>query len=145
MQAEELVPRETLEALAAEAERADAELRWPDASWQALSRAGVTGWCVPRRYGGGELELPELLDGYARLASACLTTCFLLSQRDAACRRLRDSGNGELCAALLPDLAAGGRFATVGLAQLTTSRQHGRPALVARPDDGGFVLDGTMP
>jgi alkylation response protein AidB-like acyl-CoA dehydrogenase len=86
-----------------------------------------------------------LLAGYQRLAGACLTTCFLLSQRDAACRRLRDSGNEELCRELLPALAAGQRFATVGLAQLTTSRQHVRPVLVADLDGGGVRLNGVMP
>jgi alkylation response protein AidB-like acyl-CoA dehydrogenase len=92
-----------------------------------------------------ELDSEALLEGYGRLAAACLTTCFLLSQRDAACRRLRDSGHEELCAELLPALAEGQSFATVGLAQLTTSRQHVRPVLTARPHGNGLVLDGVMP
>jgi alkylation response protein AidB-like acyl-CoA dehydrogenase len=87
----------------------------------------------------------QLLDGYEQLASACLTTCFILSQRDAACRRLRDSGNEALARELLPALAQGRHFATVGISQLTTSRQHGRPAMVARPSGEDFVLDGVMP
>src|SRR5262249_14685270 len=36
-------------------------------------------------------------------------------------------------------------FATVGLAQLTTSRQHLRPALVARLEPEVVRLDGVMP
>jgi alkylation response protein AidB-like acyl-CoA dehydrogenase len=136
---------EALAVLAANAAAADAEAAWPAASWDALRRAGVLGWSVPRRYGGAELDPPQLLAGYQRLAGACLTTCFLLSQRDAACRRLRDSGNEELCRQLLPPLAAGERFATVGLAQLTTSRQHVRPVLVADLEGGGVRLNGIMP
>jgi alkylation response protein AidB-like acyl-CoA dehydrogenase len=85
------------------------------------------------------------LEGYRQLAGACLTTCFLLSQRDAAVRRIRDSGNEALCRKLLPPLARGERFTTVGLSQLTTSRQHTRPALTARLDAGRVVLDGVMP
>src|SRR6185437_12431914 len=95
--------------------------------------------------GGTERPPLELLDGYGRLAGACLTTCFLLSQRDAACRRLRDSGNVELCHELLPPLASGEIFATVGLSQLTTSRQHVRPVLTARRQGSSVVLDGVMP
>jgi alkylation response protein AidB-like acyl-CoA dehydrogenase len=86
-----------------------------------------------------------LLDGYERLAGACLTTCFILSQRDAACRRLRDSGNETLCKELLPPLARGERFATVGLSQLTTSRQHVSPTFVARQAGEDFILNGSIP
>jgi butyryl-CoA dehydrogenase len=37
------------------------------------------------------------------------------------------------------------QFATVGLSQLTTSRQHQSPALQAVLDDGGFHVDGLIP
>src|SRR5437667_7874478 len=79
------------------------------------------------------------------MASACLATTFTLSQRDAAARRIRDSGRDDVCRELLRPLACGGRFATVGISQLTTSRQHGGPALRARVTADGFILDGTMP
>src|SRR5207302_1559832 len=36
-------------------------------------------------------------------------------------------------------------FATVGLSQLTTSRQHGKPALVAHERGPAIVLNGFMP
>jgi alkylation response protein AidB-like acyl-CoA dehydrogenase len=74
-----------------------------------------------------------------------LTTSFLLSQREAACRRIRDSANEPLCRELLPALASGDRFATVGLSQLTTSRQHTAPALRARLAGEALELDGTIP
>jgi alkylation response protein AidB-like acyl-CoA dehydrogenase len=74
-----------------------------------------------------------------------LTTCFILSQRDAACRRLRDGENPALRDELLPPLARGDTFATVGLSQLTTSRQHTGPALTARLTDDGVLLNGTIP
>src|SRR5207249_1347832 len=60
-------------------------------------------------------------------------------------RRIRDSGRNDLCRELLRPLACGGRFATVGISQLTTSRQHGGPALRARAVADGFILDGVMP
>src|SRR5262249_40660179 len=108
-------------------------------------QAGVPGWVIPRASGGTELDPVALLEGYGRLAGACLTTCFLLSQRDAACRRLRDSGNEALRRELLPPLARGGRFATVGRSRLPPSRQHVRPVLGARPEGDRLVLDGAMP
>jgi len=136
---------EALTALAAHAADADGEAIWPEASWSALRDAGVTRWCIPRPHGGDELSYPNLLDGYERLAGACLTTCFILSQRDAACRRLRDGENTRLRDELLPPLARGETFATVGLSQLTTSRQHLGPALTAALAEDGIRLDGTIP
>src|SRR5262245_28860662 len=121
---------EALEVLARNAEAADGRSLWPEASWEALPRAGVLGWSIPGQYGGSSLEAVELLTGLESLAQACLTTCFLLSQREAACRRIRDSANAELRQMLLPALVEGKCFATVGLSQLTTSRQHGPAALV---------------
>jgi alkylation response protein AidB-like acyl-CoA dehydrogenase len=131
--------------LSAHAEEADAAPEWPAASWEALRRAGVLGWAVPREYGGEERKPPNLLGGYGQLAGACLTTCFLLSQRDAACRRLRDHANEALRHEMLPPLANGERFATVGLSQLTTSRQHVKPVLAARLDGDRIILNGRMP
>lgn len=136
---------EAVDVLEKQAAQADAVPVWPEASWHALRRSGVLGWIIPREFGGSGLDPLELLEGYQRLASACMTTCFLLSQRDSACRRLRDSGHEALCRELLPVLASGQRFATVGLAQLTTSRQHVRPVLTARLDGDGVRLDGVMP
>jgi alkylation response protein AidB-like acyl-CoA dehydrogenase len=136
---------EALLVLETHAGGADARGEWPAASWDALRKSGALGWIIPPEYGGTGLDPLELLEGYQRLAGACLTTCFLLSQRDAACRRLRDSGNEALCRKLLPALADGDRFATVGLAQLTTSRQHVRPVLMARLDGDAVRLDGVMP
>jgi alkylation response protein AidB-like acyl-CoA dehydrogenase len=136
---------EALNLLQKYAEEADAASSWPAASWDALRRCGALGWIIPREDGGSGLDPLELLEGYQRLAGACLTSCFLLSQRDSACRRLRDSGHEALCRELLPPLASGQRFATVGLAQLTTSRQHVRPVLTAQLEDGGVRLDGFMP
>jgi alkylation response protein AidB-like acyl-CoA dehydrogenase len=145
MTAAALLPPNAVKLLKAHADAADAEPAWPAASWDALRAAGVLAWAVPRAFGGRELPHLELLDGYERLGATCLTTCFILSQRDAACRRLRDSGHADLARELLPPLARGDTFATVGLSQLTTSRQHLGPALTARLTEEALVLDGTIP
>jgi alkylation response protein AidB-like acyl-CoA dehydrogenase len=134
-----------LEVLRHNAVNADGILVWPQASWDAICRGGAVRWCIPAALGGDGWEGDRLLDGYERIASVCLTSCFILSQRDAACRRLRDSENTDLARELMPRLAAGQIFATVGLSQLTTSRQHVRPALTARREGGSFILNGFMP
>jgi alkylation response protein AidB-like acyl-CoA dehydrogenase len=136
---------DSLARLTTGANSADANPVWPSASWDALRDSGALRWCIPAEYGGRGLDGVDILDGYEKLAGACLTTCFILSQRDSACRRLRDSNNELLCRRLLPSLAAGTSFATVGLSQLTTSRQHTSPALRATIGGNRITLDGDIP
>lgn len=140
-----LTPDDLLATLTALADAADTGPDWPAESWAALGRAGVLEWAVPTVHGGRELDAVSVLAGFERIASACLTTAFILSQRDAAVRRIRDFGCDDVQRELLRPLACGGRFATVGISQLTTSRQSGGPALRARPTAAGYVLDGEMP
>src|SRR5436305_6445022 len=123
---------QALAILSAQAREADADPRWPQESWQALADAGVLSWTIPPAYQGTGKKATELLAGYEQLAGACLTTAFILSQREAACRRISDSGNETLRGRLLPALTRNEAFATVGLSQLTTSRQHVGPSFVAR-------------
>jgi butyryl-CoA dehydrogenase len=127
------------------ADRADDSPTWPAVSWQAMQDAGVLKWCIPAGDGGSGLDPVALLKGYEQLASACLTTCFILSQRDAACRRLREYASGQASRELLARSGRGEALVTVGISQLTTSRQHGGPALIARPCDGGYHLTGVAP
>jgi len=133
-------------ALADRAGAADSNSDWPVDSWRLLAEAGVLTWSIPREYGGQGLAPAELLRGYELLASACLTTAFILSQREAAVRRLLAQGNETLRARLLPAAAAGNLMMTVGLSQLTTSRQYGRASLVATPaGPDRYRLDGVIP
>src|SRR5437762_1876844 len=114
-----------------QARAADELPRWPERSWEVLRQLGALRWAVPAAYGGEGLGGSVLLERYEALAGACLTSCFLLSQRDAACRRLVDSGNESVRRELFPGLVTGEGFLTVGLAQLTTSRQYGKRAVTA--------------
>jgi alkylation response protein AidB-like acyl-CoA dehydrogenase len=131
--------------LAALAANADGSPAWPESSWNILRQSGALRWVIPKEYGGDGLEAIELLHGYEQLAASCLTTCFLLSQREAACRRLIDSDCDDLCRELLPALASSQAFATVGLSQLTTSRQHTAPSLRVRETPNALIFDGTIP
>lgn len=127
------------------AEQADRQVDWPAASWAVLRDAGILGRSIPTEYGGSGLKPVELLKGMEQVASHCLTTAFVLSQRDAAIRHLI-KGPEPLRRQYLPDVASGDAYVTVGLSQLTTSRQHLGPALRAtRRSEGGYQLDGEIP
>lgn len=120
---------------------------WPKEQLRWLSAAGVLGWVVPREYGGSEVSARTLMAGYDRLATACLVTTFVLTQRNGACQRIAAAEENEAVRReLLPPLARGELFATVGVSHLTTSRQHlGRPAVTIRESAGDLVLTGEVP
>ncbi|MDB5341056.1 MAG: acyl-CoA dehydrogenase [Planctomycetaceae bacterium] len=140
-----LLPANILEKLTAGSEQADRGTAWPIAAWEALRRAGALAWSIPREHGGAGLSAVELLSGLEDIASGCLTTAFALSQREAAIRHIL-KGPPPLRERYLPRLARGEIYMTVGLSQLTTSRQHQGPALRATLLPAGRVqLDGEIP
>src|SRR5579862_2370389 len=84
---------ELCQRLAERAAQIDITGAWPAEQLQMLAEAGVYRWFQPRRFGGLEWNESDLLRGYMRLASACLTTTFILTQRSGAVRRIADSEN----------------------------------------------------
>src|SRR5204862_6442912 len=119
---------------------------WPAEQLRRCGEAGVFEWFVDRDFGGQGWGEAELLRGYVRLAAACLTTTFVITQRIGAMQRIAAGGSAAARDELLPDLIAGRTFATVGISHLTTSRQHlSRPVLRAEERDGGFLLNGYSP
>jgi alkylation response protein AidB-like acyl-CoA dehydrogenase len=137
------------ELCAALAERADAldvSGDWPAEQLELLARYGVYGWFISSRWGGQDWSGEDVVRGELRIASACLTTTFILTQWTGACRRIVASQNRALKDRVLPELAAGRGFTTLGISHLTTSRRHlAEPALRARVVNGGFLLDGYSP
>lgn len=121
--------------------------QWPSQQIALCRQAGVFRWFIPKEMGGLGWSEMELLDAYLALSQACLTTTFILTQWVAACRRIVGSPNQALRQRLLPQLASGEIFASVGISHLTTSRQHiQKPVLAARENSaGGFVLEGFTP
>jgi alkylation response protein AidB-like acyl-CoA dehydrogenase len=110
-----------------------------------LAAAGAMRWAVPVAFDGEGLDLREHHLRYERIAAASLSTALLLTQRDAAVWLIEAAEDAPLRGELLRQLAHHEIFATVGIAQLTTSRQGGYPALRAHAEDDGYVLDGLVP
>ena len=119
---------------------------WPSRSLSLCSQYGVNRWFIESRWGGLGWSERDVVRGYLKLSSACLTTTFIVTQFVAACRRLSLSQDDRLKSELLPALAAGQAFATVGISHLTTSRRHlAKPALLAERVEGGWQLNGYSP
>jgi alkylation response protein AidB-like acyl-CoA dehydrogenase len=119
---------------------------WPAEQISLLAQARTLTWGLPPEFGGTAASEIQVLAAYERLAAACLTTTFVLTQRNAACQRIAASDNFEIKSELLPPLCRGEIFATVGISHLTTSRQHvAKPVVSAIEDGDNFVLSGTVP
>ena len=115
---------------------------WPAEDLVNLSAIGAFRWFVPANFGGEGIDPLELHFRYESIASASLATALVVSQRDSALGLIDGSDNQELQDLLLPPLARGEFFSTIGIAQLTTSRQGG---LHAQNSGDDFVLDGAIP
>src|SRR5439155_3889917 len=121
----------------------DAQGAWPAEQLRLCGEAGVFQWFMPRELGGQAWSEADLLRAYVKLAAACLTTTFVITQRIGAMQRIAAGDSPAARKELLGDLISGRSFATVGISHLTTSRQHlARPALRAEETRDGFVLDG---
>ena len=119
---------------------------WPAQQLEACGRYGVYRWFVPEEFGGVGWQPQDIAKGYLKLSAGCLTTTFIITQYTGAARRIASSENAALQRELLPQLAAGEIFSTVGISHLTTSQRHlGRPVLRAEETDQGFRLNGTAP
>ena len=132
--------------LAEEDGRADAADLWPKALWKLVSDAGATLWSLPARFGGQLCPRPLLVQRYAQLATGSLTAVFILSQHDAAVRRLVEASTNPTAAHWLGEIGAGRAFVTVGISHLTTSRRLGaEPATAMEIKPGVYRVDGAVP
>ncbi len=134
------------ERLSDESAITNASSQWPSKQLKLCAQHEVFRWFVPTQYNGIGSSAAEIASGYIRLASACMTTAFVISQRSAACKRIVASANEELKNKLLPKLAEGSLFTTVGLSHLTTSHRHvKKPVLEAVETPEGWILNGFCP
>ena len=120
--------------------------QWPAEQLRLCGEHGVYEWFLDPAWGGQDWNDEQVVRGYLALSAACLTTTFIITQRTGACRRIAGCDNEKLKQRLLPGLARGELFATVGISHLTTSRRHlAAPVLTAEAIDGGFRLHGMSP
>ena len=119
---------------------------WPKRQLELVAEAGIYHWFVPESLGGMGWSSRDIVAGYIKLAGACLTTTFIVTQRVAAIKRICSSENKPLRSSLLPGLLSGQAAATVGISHLTTSRRHVKGSVLrAAKVDDGFLINGFSP
>jgi alkylation response protein AidB-like acyl-CoA dehydrogenase len=129
--------------LSSRASALDLSGEWPAEQLRLCGEYGVYSWFAGEVFGGLGWSGDDIMRGYVALSSACMTTAFVLTQREAACRRIEASDNWELREKLIYKLTSGESHATVGISQLTTSRRHmAQPVLRADMDRYGYSLSG---
>lgn len=138
--------RDLLTGLASRATRHDLSGDWPDTDLSVLANVGAMRWAIPMEFGGEDYSPLEIHFRYEAIASASLTTALILTQRDSAIDFIESARDWSMRPTLLRRMANNELFATIGIAQLTTSRQGGAPALRAtRQVHGAYQLDGLIP
>lgn len=142
----QLLESSSLHVIRSRADALDASGAWPVDDLELLARSGVMRSAIPREFGGDDLSAIEIHLRYEQIAAASLSVALILSQRDSACSLIDVAESSPLRAELLPQLARNEWFTTVGVAQLTTSRQRaGTPALLATRTNNGYRLRGEIP
>jgi alkylation response protein AidB-like acyl-CoA dehydrogenase len=136
---------EALDGIASRAQGYDIGNDWPFEDVEQLHAAGAMRWALPAEFGGEGLSPFDLHLRYEQLATASVSTALILTQRDAAAGLIEVSADFKERSTVLNRLANNEIWATVGFAQLTTSRQRGGPAVRAQRVDGGYLVDGTIP
>lgn len=137
---------ETIARLAAMDGAIDGSKEWPGSLWDVLVEGRATRLAFPGDWGGFGDDRSETLRRYGRLAEGSLTAAFILTQHDAAVRRLWAARERGRALEWLEKIRDGKAFGTVGISQLTTSRRHGPRALAATEiGEGTYRLDGRMP
>lgn len=121
------------------------EGEWPVQGVALLAQHGMWGGTIDAKWQGVSFSPVEQLLAYEAVAAGSLSLALILTQHDGACQLLQSGDNDELSDRVLPSLAAGDCLATIGISQLTTSHQGGRPALQAIPNEDGYLLNGFMP
>jgi alkylation response protein AidB-like acyl-CoA dehydrogenase len=113
----------------------------PQRHLDALAEAGLYGVAGPKECGGLGGDLPALCSVIEALAGGCLTTCFVWLQHNTPVRTVAASANEALRQDWLPELCTGRRRAGIAFGGLRV----GPSQVVARPVEGGWLLDGEVP
>jgi alkylation response protein AidB-like acyl-CoA dehydrogenase len=135
-----LLPR-----IRARAQRYDVSGEWPAEDLNELTDIGALRAVLPAEFGGGDETALQIHLRYEQLAAASLATALVLSQRDSACAIIDAAKTSPVRHELLAALSHNSIFATVGIAQLTTSRQGGPPAMRATRAENRWRIDGIVP
>lgn len=135
----------TLDRIRSRADRLDLSGAWHADDLADLTEVGAMRWAIDTSFGGENLSALDLHLRYEAIAEASLAAALVVSQRDSAVGFVEACGDWPDRDDVLGRFARNEIFSTIGIAQLTTSRQQGPPALVAKASAEGFRVNGVIP
>ncbi|GAB4585374.1 acyl-CoA dehydrogenase family protein [Nocardia sp. IFM 10818] len=116
-----------------------------DDDWRSVADLGLTGLCIPTRYGGGGLgafDTALCLEAFGRGCPDMGLVFAVAAHLLAGAVPIRDFGSESLRDELLPGLATGGLLAANAITEDGAGSDTSRLAATARLDLGRYVLDG---
>ncbi|MFE1397810.1 acyl-CoA dehydrogenase family protein [Nocardiopsis dassonvillei] len=114
--------------------------------WRTAAEAGLTGACLPASVGGGGLGALDTALALEALGSACPDAGlpFAVAAHLLACGvPMSEFGRGPEVTDLLRGMAGGELVAGNAATEEGAGSDVNAMATTARPEDGGYVLDGT--
>src|SRR5919197_2084395 len=135
----------SLDAIAARADRADREARFPRESVAELAAAGALGLAVPERFGGAGAGPVEVVETVERVAGACASTGMVFVMHAVAMQTLAagiadDEPDGPKHA-VLATAARGEHLSTLAYSERGSRGHFWAQVSRARSLDGGVEID----
>lgn len=138
--------RELAKAFSERAAKHDVDGSFPHENIQDLKDSGYVTWTVPRKYGGAEISLREMLIHQEQLARGDGSTALAIGWHVGMILNLRASGAfpEEMFRALCEDVMIRGALINSCASEPATGSpsRGGRPETTATPVDGGYRITG---
>jgi alkylation response protein AidB-like acyl-CoA dehydrogenase len=125
------------------ARRMDEEAAYEPALWEKVKALGLAGLCVPESQGGAEVPVALFCKVCETLAAAETSTSTLVHLQGNNAYLLRHAPNRATADRLLTAIAAGEILTAYALTEPNAGSDAARIQATARPEAGGYVLNGT--
>jgi alkylation response protein AidB-like acyl-CoA dehydrogenase len=125
------------------ARRMDEEAAYEPALWEKVKALGLAGLCVPESQGGAEVPVALFCKVCETLAAAETSTSTLVHLQGNNAYLLRHAPNRATADRLLTAIAAGEILTAYALTEPNAGSDASRIQATARPEAGGYVLNGT--
>jgi alkylation response protein AidB-like acyl-CoA dehydrogenase len=130
--------------LAPYAQEWDEQARFPADAIAKLGPLGFMGMCIPKEYGGSDLDGVSYVLVIEELASVCASTAIIVSVHNSVgAYPIYLLGNEEQKKAYLPDLARGKKLGAFALTEPNVGSDPASIETTARADGDHFILNGT--
>ncbi|HQZ44703.1 MAG TPA: acyl-CoA dehydrogenase family protein [Usitatibacteraceae bacterium] len=125
------------------AKKCDAEEAYDPRLWDTVKSLGLAGLCVPEAQGGAQVGTTLFCRVCEALAVADTTTSTLVHLQGNNAFLLRGAPNRATADRVLEEMAAGGILTAYALTEPGAGSDAARIQATARPEAGGYVLNGT--